>query len=63
MVVVVVVAGGRLLATDDAGGTGGGAPPPVTGAASEGVGPGTDELGETLMEGGRTTPEGRVGGS
>lgn len=67
VVVVVVVGVGRLLATDDTGGgtpEGGGTPPTVTVATTnEAEVPGTAELGETLMEGGKTTPEGRVGGS
>lgn len=65
MVVVVVVAGGRLLAADDTTGTpvGWGTPTGAVASTREAEVPGTAELGETLIEGGKTTPDGRVGGS
>lgn len=66
MVVVVVVAGGKLLAMDETtGGTpeGCGTPTGAVATTSEAEVPGTAELGETLIDGGNTTPDGRVGGS
>lgn len=67
IVVVVVVTEGKVLVTDDTtGGTPGGWGTPPTGAVAttrEAEVPGTAELGETLIEGGKTTPDGRVGGS
>lgn len=64
-VVVVVVVAVMVLATDETVDTdGGGGPTGVATATTwEAEVPGGAVLGETLMEGGITTPEGREGGS
>lgn len=64
VVVVVVVVAVRVLATDDTtadtAAGGGWTTVPVTATAEV---PGAGVLGDTFMEGGSTTPEGREGGS
>lgn len=65
-VVVVVVVAVIVLATDETtvdAGWGGGPTGAATATTWEAEVPGGAVLGETLMEGGITTPEGREGGS